>query len=581
MFDIYNMMMMNYMSKIDLGKGIFTYEVLSFILLMTLFNFVKDKVVNNIPRSINYIISKIRPKHSNIEIVGWEYLNGGLYTFEYPQNMTAINYYIYSNKKSTNFKYFNSKRNGIYYSDDMKDAIESDSTPNYTLNDVYNIEVDTDIYVSVKTEDIKTDASPSDKTTSLNWKITMNIRSYKNDSNYIQEFINKCMLKYEQYTTSKSKNKTYHFIYQGKSQGKLVFSSKIISDFSNPDNQNYETFDNTFHSNKDMLMADIKRLRDIDFYKRTGLKRKKGYLFYGKPGTGKTLSVMNMSNYDKRHIIEVPMSRIKTNNEIEAILTLTHINNIKFNPNNIIILLDELDIGTKLNRKKETHSDSRCSSSDEKFDIKVPKRHEIEEPVLSEKDKLCFGTLLSRFDGIGNYGGLIIIGTTNNIDNIDPALYRDGRLNLVYFDYATYDDILNICKQYYQHQFITDKTKRRIKKLDKKLSHAKIRCKLEHSNNIDSLITLLETSLKETSLMETSLKETSLMETNLMKTNLMKTNLMKTNLMKTNPKTGSITDSSKDEGDDEVDEDDDEVEEDNEDEGDDENENIFQLFSNR
>jgi WD40 repeat protein len=243
--------------------------------------------------------------------------------------MTAINYYIYSNKKSTNFKYFNSKRNGIYYSDDMRDAIESDSTPNYTLNDVYNIEVDTDIYVSVKTEDIKTDASPSDKTTSLNWRITMNIRSYKNDSNYIQEFINKCMLKYEQYTTSKSKNKTYHFIYQGKSQGKLVFSSKIISDFSNPDNQNYETFDNTFHSNKDMLMADIKRLRDIDFYKRTGLKRKKGYLFYGKPGTGKTLSVMNMSNYDNRHIIEVPMSRIKTNNEIEAILTLTHINNIK------------------------------------------------------------------------------------------------------------------------------------------------------------------------------------------------------------------------------------------------------------
>ena len=62
-----------------------------------------------------------------------------------------------------------------------------------------------------------------------------------------------------------------------------------------------------------------------------------------------------------------------------------------------------------------------------------------EENEISDlnKDKLSLDTLLSRFDGIGNYAGLIIIGTTNNKNNIDPALYRDGRLSLVEFNYAS------------------------------------------------------------------------------------------------------------------------------------------------
>jgi SpoVK/Ycf46/Vps4 family AAA+-type ATPase len=212
-----------------------------------------------------------------------------------------------------------------------------------------------------------------------------------------------------------------------------------------------------------------------------GLKRKKGYLFYGKPGTGKTLSVINMSNYDKRHIIEVPMSKIKTNSELESILTLKQINDIKFKPSNVIILFDEIDIGANLCRDNKTQLEMK------KDDI-----------LLLQKDKLCLNTLLSRLDGIGNYGGLIIVGTTNNIDNIDTALYRDGRLGLVHFDYATSSDIMNIIKKYYQIQNISTSINNRIKKLDKKISHAKIRCKLEQYNNIEELISCLEDIAKIT-----------------------------------------------------------------------------------
>jgi len=503
MFDISNMILMNYMSKIDLGNGIFTYEILTLILVMGLFNFVRDKVIHVVPRGLNYLINKIKPKYTNIEIVGWEFLNNGLYTFEYPHNMTAINYYIYAKNKSKNFRYFNSKRNGIFFSDEIRDMLDNDTSPNYILGDSHNILVDDDIYVSIYTEDIHTDNSQIEKKSVLNWKIVMIIKSYKHDSTHVQDFITKCILEYEKYTSSKSKNKTYHFIYQGKHSNKLVFSTKLISDFSNPDNKNYETFETIYHSNKEMLIKDIKRLHDTDYYKRTGLKRKKGYLFYGKPGTGKTATVMGMSDFDKRHIIEVPLSRVKTNNELEAILTLTHINNIKFYPHNIIILFDELDIGTKLNRKpKSKDYENIMNHSDENNNInKFIKKSDDDDEIACEivKDKLSLDTLLSRFDGIGNYAGLIIVGTTNNIDNIDPALYRDGRLSLVKFDYATNIDIENIIKQYYQIEIIDQILIERINKLDKKFSHAKLRYKLEHYDSIEDLVSYLETLIIESS----------------------------------------------------------------------------------
>ena len=290
------------------------------------------------------------------------------------------------------------------------------------------------------------------------------------------------MVKYEQYTSNMNKDKSYHFIYQGpgKHNSKLNFSVKLISDFNNSENQNYESFDNLFHSHKDDIISDINRLKDIDYYKRTGLKRKKGYMFCGLPGTGKTATVMAMSNYDKRHIIEVPLNRVKTNNELEAILNLTSINNINFNPDNIIILFDELDIGTKLNRN-ETKLEPIYSTSDKK-NTRRHRQDSSDDDVLDlKKDKLSLGTLLSRLDGIGNYAGLIVVATTNNIDNIDKALYREGRLNLIEFKNASSNDIENIIKKYYSSDLIlSEKNKSKISQLDNRISHAKIRCKLEY-----------------------------------------------------------------------------------------------------
>jgi ATP-dependent 26S proteasome regulatory subunit len=41
-----------------------------------------------------------------------------------------------------------------------------------------------------------------------------------------------------------------------------------------------------------------------------------------------------------------------------------------------------------------------------------------------------FGTILNTLDGIGSASNVIYIFTTNNIDAIDPALIRPGRIDL-------------------------------------------------------------------------------------------------------------------------------------------------------
>jgi hypothetical protein len=422
-------------------------------------------------------------KISSVDIEGWEFIYGCSFQFEYPFNMTAINYYVYSNNKSTNFRYFNEKRNGIYYLDDIKATLKADDSPNYMLAPINDVEIADNIMLSVSYVEQAVN-NPDVKHAKTATKITLKLWS-KLDLKHIEQFMDKCILNYENYINEKNKNKTYHFIYQGKKEKdlKLKFSAKLISDYSNPDSQNYETFDNIFHSNKQKLINDILKLSNIDHYKRTGQKRKKGYLFYGKPGTGKSSTVMALSNFDKRHIIEIQLDRVKTNAEFEEILALDSINDIKICQNNTIYFFDEIDINTKLNKNKNPNP----PKPDPNLSLNLISNLNADLNSINESDKLSMSTLLSRFDGIGNYSGLIIIAATNDISKIDPALYRDGRLNLMYFDYATAIDIKNIIEKYHEIQLSAEQIQQ-IQQTDKIFPHSTIRAKIEDFETPDEFI---------------------------------------------------------------------------------------------
>ena len=133
-------------------------------------------------------------------------------------------------------------------------------------------------------------------------------------------------------------------------------------------------------------------IQEEEWYKQRGLRYKRGYLFYGKPGNGKSSLSAYLSKKFNKDIYELP---INDNNIKEKELTDLFLGI----PKNQIILLEDID----------------CLISDRK---------------TQKKKGINFSSILNMLDGVGSSRGNIIIATTNYIENLDPALIRTGRFDV-------------------------------------------------------------------------------------------------------------------------------------------------------
>lgn len=202
-----------------------------------------------------------------------------------------------------------------------------------------------------------------------------------------------------------------------------------------------QTFKNLFMDQKKMIINEIDNLRNIKYYTDFGQKRKLSYLFVGKPGTGKTSLVSAIANYTKRNIIYVNLNNIKKNIDLLEIMYNNKFNGNYYNNNKIILLFDEID-KTKIFNERKTETEKIIYIGTSEKDKKIIDDNK------NENDEFNVGQFLSMLDGIFNQDGLIIIATANNIDNINPAFYRDGRLRLVNIDYIGNNEIKEIIETY-------------------------------------------------------------------------------------------------------------------------------------
>jgi len=161
-----------------------------------------------------------------------------------------------------------------------------------------------------------------------------------------------------------------------------------------------KTFDNIYLDED--IVENLKSDLDLfasskEVYDQYGIRYKRTYLFYGPPGTGKSSLSLGISNYTKRDILSINMSKDITDSNIISL--------ISNRPPKSIVLFEDIDcLLDDINRSEES------------------KDKEV---------KISLSCILNILDGIYTPNDVIFIITTNNLEKIDEAIKRKGRTDVL------------------------------------------------------------------------------------------------------------------------------------------------------
>lgn len=141
-------------------------------------------------------------------------------------------------------------------------------------------------------------------------------------------------------------------------------------------------------------------LKHPELFERLGIDPPKGVLLYGPPGCGKTLLARAVANESDAYFITINGPEIMSKFYGASESRLRKIFKQAQENAPAIIFIDELD-------------------------SIAPKR----EDVGGEVERRVVAQLLALMDGLQDRGKVIIIGATNRVNSIDPALRRPGRFD--------------------------------------------------------------------------------------------------------------------------------------------------------
>jgi chaperone BCS1 len=171
----------------------------------------------------------------------------------------------------------------------------------------------------------------------------------------------------------------------------IIYTNNSYGDWLNFGEVYGKSIDNIVLKEKHAIIDNITDfISKEQWYLERGLSYKRGYLFYGSPGNGKTSLCLALAKHFNKDIQFLNL------NDIEKDVNLFLIfNNIR---NNSILVIEDVDtiFGTRDNGKS----------------------------------KISFSALLNCMDGAFSKHGIVTIMTTNHIDKIDPALIREGRIDM-------------------------------------------------------------------------------------------------------------------------------------------------------
>jgi transitional endoplasmic reticulum ATPase len=141
-------------------------------------------------------------------------------------------------------------------------------------------------------------------------------------------------------------------------------------------------------------------LRHPELFEKLGVEAPKGVLLHGPPGTGKTLLAKAVASETSANFISIGGPEIMSKFYGESEERLREIFKEAAENAPSIIFIDEID-------------------------SIAPKREE----VTGETERRVVAQLLALMDGIAGRGKVVVIGATNRVNALDPALRRPGRFD--------------------------------------------------------------------------------------------------------------------------------------------------------
>jgi ATP-dependent 26S proteasome regulatory subunit len=298
-------------------------------------------------------------------------------------------------------------------------------------------------------------------------------------SDILEEFCQLCITKYLDSLTSNT----------WKQQIFINKEDKWVGENSN----NTRKLDTIILQNslKEEIRDDFMRfINSEDWYNSLDIPFNRGYLFYGRPGTGKTSLIRGLSLHFKRHIHFLMLQNIKSDVELLDLFR-------GINYKETILVIEDIDAMVSAVKSRDsvknknsnsdsdsdsdsdTESDSDSKSNKTKTDKKLKKlmrklerqnkelekqNKQIDTPGYKKRDVgydlnsndkekksgITLSGLLNAIDGVVSSPGRILIMTTNHPEVLDDALVRPGRCDAKYqFDFCNKEQIKELFQMFF------------------------------------------------------------------------------------------------------------------------------------
>lgn len=162
---------------------------------------------------------------------------------------------------------------------------------------------------------------------------------------------------------------------------------------------------------KDSLIKDIERYLDPStrkFYSNRGIPYRRGYLFYGAPGTGKTSLSFALAGHFKLNLYIMSLANPKMDDGmLDTMFGML--------PPQCIVLMEDIDSARIERGSKQSEGEEA--------------EHSKKKRSRSNNGPVTLSGLLNAIDGSASQEGRVLIMTSNSPEQLDDALLRPGRID--------------------------------------------------------------------------------------------------------------------------------------------------------